>query len=170
MTFSPPQGFVLEGIGPARILVDAKRRDRLMEDGLGRTKLLRSGATPREGGRGGTFNVTLGGEDLVLRIHHRGGLVRFFLRERTLDRDRSLREVAALVAARERGVPAVEPVAAISVPAGFGLYRHLLLTVEEPGAVDLLAAASDRARTPAERAQAIEAAGRTVHAAFEAGI
>ncbi len=166
----PPPGFVLESSGAITVLVDGARRERLMEAGLGRPSQLLEGARPRRGGRGATFDLTLGGEDLVLRLHRRGGIPRLLLKESTFDRTRSLREIAALAAARARGVPVVEPVAAVVTAAGLGLHRHFVLTVAERGAVDLLEALADPRAEEGDHRSLVDAAGRVVRAAFEAGI
>jgi hypothetical protein len=166
---NPPAGFGFVRVGASIALVDDARRERLLLEGLARPALLLQSARPREGGRGGAFDLNLAGEDVVLRTLRRGGLVRFLLRDRTWNRNRSFLEVEALVAARERGVPVVRPVAAVATPHGFGLYRHLLLTLTVPDARDLL----DVLAAPMEfreRAAAIDAAAAAVRAGFEKGI
>jgi len=170
MPIPHPAGFARVRVGVADVLVEDSRRERMLADGLGRMPLTLSAARPRGGGRGSTFEVTLGGEDLVMRLYRRGGFMRFLLRDRSFDPYRSFREVAALVAAAERAVPAVVPVAAVAVPAGLGLYRHYLFTKAIPSPQDLLEALSDPRRSLAERRSVISAAASTVRAAFEKGV
>ena len=170
MGFTPPAGFTFLQVGASHILVDEGRRERLLMEGLSRPTTLLETARRRHGGRGGAYDLVIGGEELVVRQFRRGGLVRWFLRNRTFARDRSIREVEALVAARERSVPAVTPVAAVATPAGLGLYRHLLLTLSARGAVELLELLGDHETNYRERSAAIAAAASTVRAAFESGI
>lgn len=171
----PPPGFEFVRAGGATILVDAARRERYLLEGLARPSVLAATARPRAGGRGGAMDLTIGGDDVVLRLVRRGGLLRFVLRERTWSRDRAFREVAALASMRARGVPAVQPVAAVATPAGLGLYRHALLTLRARGTQDLLEALDartppDREGADRERVECLQAAARAVKAGFDAGL
>ncbi|MBI3820235.1 MAG: hypothetical protein HY286_16195 [Planctomycetes bacterium] len=165
-----PSGFVIETFGPSRVVVDAARRDRMFAEGLARPSLLIAAARARGGGRGGTYEITIGGEDLILRIYRRGGIPRLLWKDRMFDDLRSQREVAALVAARARGVPSVEPVAAVATAAGLGFYRHYLVTVKLAGAVELLDFLNDPHRGRAERLAVLARAAGTVQKAFDSGI
>lgn len=165
-----PAGFTNETIGSSRIVVDASRRERLLAAGLARPTLLISSARPRAGGRGGAYEITIGGEDMIMRAYRRGGLPRLLWKDTMFDDQRSQREVRALAVARERGVPAVQPVAGVGTSAGLGFYRHYLFTVKLSGAVELLTIWADSRRTRSERLQILESAAQTVKKAFDAGV
>lgn len=168
--FTLPAGFEILRIGPARVLVESARRERLLDAGLARPAMILQTARALGGGRGGAYEVTLGGEDFIMRAYRRGGLARLFMKDRTWDENRSFREVAALVAGRERGVPTVEPVAAVALSTGFGFQRHYLFTIRVPGAVELPDALSEPWRTREEREHLVDLSATAVRLAFDSGI
>lgn len=157
-------------VGPSRVVVDRARRERLIAAGIGRPSSLIAAARTREGGRGGAYEITIGGEDFILRAYRRGGLPRLIWKDRMFDDRRSQREVFALATARERGVATVEPVASVATPAGLGFYRHYLLTLRLPGAIELLSFLNDPHRSRAERWFAIRLAALAVKKAFDSGV
>ncbi|MFN0205363.1 MAG: lipopolysaccharide kinase InaA family protein [Planctomycetota bacterium] len=167
---NPQPGYIYHRLGPSRVRVDAQRSERLLAAGIARPSLLIASARRFDGGRGGAYHMTLGGEDIVMRVYKRGGLARVFLRDRTFDVLRSFREVDALAAARARGVPVVEPVAAVVTSAGLGLSRHYLFTILEPGASPMLDVLNSQHCGRERKLQIIEAAGAAIRMAFENGI
>ena len=103
------------------------------------TWVLEPGAAlePIEGGRGGTAVVSTPRGRVVLRPYRRGGAVRWLGHTFFGLRPRPFREFWTLLASWRRGLPVVEPVAAI-VQRGVGpWYRGWLVTIEVPDAVPL---------------------------------
>jgi hypothetical protein len=116
-------------------------------------------------GRGQVRIVAAGGVRGVARAYRRGGALRA-LATRFLGGSRAGRELAVLVALRARGVPAVEPLAALWQRRGV-FYRMRLVTRLVEGAVPLPAFL---AAQPAAAHAAVREAGRVVRAAFDAGL
>jgi hypothetical protein len=170
MPIPAPAGFQYTTAGPSRVLADERRAGTLLAEGIGRPPFFIDAARRRGGGRGGVYHLTLGGEDIVMRVYKRGGLPRLLLNDRSLDDSRSFREIVALAAAAERGVPAVTPVAAVAMSAGVGLYRHYLFTILEYGALPLLDVLGSPHCDHARKIQIIEAAAAVIRSAFQQGI
>jgi len=116
-------------------------------------------------GRGQVAVVQCGGVRGVARDYRRGGVLRS-LDTRFFDATWSERELAVLVSLRGRGVPAVEPVAALCRRQGL-FYRMRLVTVLVPGARPLPAALDG---DPCAAGAIVRQAGRVVRAAFNAGL
>ncbi|MGH7804285.1 MAG: lipopolysaccharide kinase InaA family protein, partial [Candidatus Binatia bacterium] len=92
---------------------------------------------PIAGGRGGTSSVQTPRGRVVLRPYRRGGAVRWLGSTFFGFRPRPFREFWTLLSAWRRGLPVVEPVAAI-VERGLGpVYRGWLVTIEVSGAEPL---------------------------------
>lgn len=93
------------------------------------------------GGRGGTWFITSGGSDWVLRRYRRGGAMRW-LGDRYLrtgaEHSRPFREWRYLNSMRARNLPVPRPVAALVEPAG-PWYRGALITQRIAPAVPLAA-------------------------------
>ena len=126
------------------------------------------GATPIGGGRGAAFRVASAGGAIVVRFGRRGGVIARLVRDRYLGlRPRPWRELAVSIAARERGAPVPEVVAACVH--GWGAYRSAIVTRELPGVAPILAAL---AATPAGdgRGAVAAAAGLAVARLHRAGI
>lgn len=122
---------------------------------------------PHARGRGGIGTLQLRpGLCAVARPFRRGGAFGKVLGDRYPGPARVCRELALLVALRQRGVPVVTPLAALGRrPRAF--WRLRLLTELEPGAVPLPEFC--RAHPQAHR-WAIESAGVTIRLAFAAGL
>jgi 3-deoxy-D-manno-octulosonic acid kinase len=120
-------------------------------------------------GRGALAVLRLdGGEALVRRYRH-GGALRALTGDYFLTRPpRPFRELALTEAARRRGVPTVEVLAAIVESVAGPLYRGWLVTRRLEGARDLWEAAQ-AAASDAKRAD-WEAAARAVRAMHRCGI
>ena len=116
-------------------------------------------------GRGQVRVLSWEGGDAVVRDYRRGGALRG-LNRRFLDGGRARRELAALVALRAAGVPAVEPLAALCQRHGL-FYRMRLATTL---LVDARPLPSFVAEFPELAAAAVREAGRVVRAAFDAGL
>ncbi len=100
------------------------------------------------------------------RTYRHGGALRGLLGDRYLRPSRAFRELQALAELARRGVPAVEPLAALAQRQGV-FFRLRLVTALVPDArvlTDFLAA------HPALHRQAVEEAGRVVRQAFEVGL
>ncbi len=133
---------------------------------------VRDGAEPGEAvgsGRGGARRVVLrGGKIVFVRPYRRGGLVRWFVRDRFLLRPpRPLRELEATEAARAAGcnVPIVH---AVAVEESGPFYRGWIVTSAIEGArafVDVLAAAAGP-----ERAELLRQAARAIAGLAAAGV
>lgn len=102
----------------------------------------------------------------VVRRFRRGGALAGVLGDQFLDRDRAARELWALVSLRARGVPVVEPLAALAQRDG-GRWRLHLVTALVPRALPLPAFV---ARHPDLRRAAVARAGAVVARAFDAGL
>lgn len=135
-----PSGFTALTSGPRRALV----RDDLVP-ALGPWLLHAPlgpppNAVPLAGGRGAAFRVDLGdGRSGIVRFGRRGGLVARLVHDRYVGaRPRPWREIAVTLAARRRGAPVPDVVAA--AVHGWGIYRSAVLTVELPAVRPLLEA------------------------------
>ena len=111
-----------------------------------------------------------GGALLVRRYRHGGAL-------RALTRDyfftwppRPFRELALTEEAHRRGVPTVEPLAALVVRLIGPVYRGWLVTRQLEGARDLWAVAQADNFVAAEKASCLEAAARAVRTMHRCGI
>ena len=102
----------------------------------------------------------------VVRGARRGGLMGRVLGDRYLDRTRSHRELAALVALQRGSVAAVTPLAAIAKTRA-GVTRHTLMTVFEAEAQSLPVFVAE---APHLRRNAVCAAGAACEAAFQLGL
>lgn len=123
-------------------------------------------------GRAAAYAVAAGGDQWVVRHYRRGGMVARLLRDRyvRLGDARPLTELRASHAARDRGVPTPEIVAAVVYDDG-ALYRADLATRLIPGAKDLADAVLGPDRGDAgERVAAWRAAGSLLRRAFGAGV
>lgn len=117
-------------------------------------------------GRGGVGRLQLGGHELVVRPYRRGGALGRLLRDRYSRPSRARRELEALDALRQQGVPVVTPVAAVAQRSG-AFWRLRLCTEQLPDALPLPAFL---AAHPALRRWTAEAVGAVVRLAFEAGL
>jgi len=101
------------------------------------------GATPVDGGRGGTFRLAAGPSRAIVRLGRRGGVVAALVRERYAGlAPRPWRELAVTLGARERGAPVPEVLAACVH--GWLVYRSAVVTAEVADArtaIEALAAA-----------------------------
>lgn len=119
-------------------------------------------------GRGGAAVLELrDGLRGVLRDYRRGGALSFLLPRSYLDPHRPQRELQLLVEMRDAGVPVVEPLAALARRRLLIFYRLRLITRLVEGASPLPRFIE---RFPQHRSAAVQAAGRTVGAAFRAGL
>jgi tRNA A-37 threonylcarbamoyl transferase component Bud32 len=123
-------------------------------------------------GRGALALLRLddGGDALVRRYRHGGAL-------RAVTGDcfftwppRPFRELALMHEARRRGVPAVEPLAALVERQGGPFYRGWLVTRRLEGARDMWAVAQAEDFAAGDRASSLEAAARAVRMMHRCGI
>lgn len=123
-------------------------------------------------GRGAAYAVETGAGAWVVRHYRRGGSVARLLGDRyaRLGEARPLQELTASAAARARGVPTPEVLAAVVYPAG-AFYRADLATAHVPDSADLAETTLGPARVDAAaRMQAWRAAGSLLRTVFDAGI
>lgn len=168
MASALPEGYVDRDRGRWRVVaarLELAEMTTLLES-------VRNGAEVGEAagsGRGGARRVVLrGGKVVFVRPYRRGGLVRWFVRDRFLLRPpRPLRELAATEAARAAGcnVPIVH---AVAVEESGPFYRGWIVTSAIEGArafVDVLAAAAEP-----ERAELLRQAARAITGLHAAGV
>jgi 3-deoxy-D-manno-octulosonic acid kinase len=123
-------------------------------------------------GRGAAYGMTTAHGQWVVRHYRRGGRVARVLGDRYLrvGASRPLRELRASVAARSRGVPTPEVVAAITYSAG-AFYRADLATRYVEDSADLADSVLGAGRgTAEERIETWRAAGALLRLAFAAGV
>jgi tRNA A-37 threonylcarbamoyl transferase component Bud32 len=78
------------------------------------------------------------GKKMVIRQYTHGGLLGFAIRDLYFAGSRAFDELRLTEALRAAGIPTVESVGAMQVPALCFFYRAFFLSVEKPGALDLL--------------------------------
>jgi tRNA A-37 threonylcarbamoyl transferase component Bud32 len=120
-------------------------------------------------GRGALAVLRLDGGDALVRRYRHGGALRALTGDFFFTwPPRPFRELALTQAARVRGVPTVEVLAAIIEPVAGWVYRGWLVTRRLEGARDLWEAAQSDA--PAPKRAHLEAAARAVRAMHRCGI
>ncbi|MGH7895165.1 MAG: lipopolysaccharide kinase InaA family protein [Candidatus Binatia bacterium] len=164
----PPIGYTLLTDGACRAVIRDDLVSLLAPWLLAPRLEVPAGAEQLGAGRGAAHRIRLEGVPVaVLRLGRRGGLLGRFVRERYLDlRPRPWRELAVTLAARTRGAPVPEVLAARVE--GWLAYRSAILTAEVPNA----RTAMDALRVaPAEAKAAIAAAAATAVARLhDAGV
>jgi 3-deoxy-D-manno-octulosonic acid kinase len=123
-------------------------------------------------GRGAAYGLATRHGQWVVRHYRRGGAIAAVLEDRylRLGPSRPMRELRASVAARTRGVPTPQVVAAISYPAG-PFYRADLATRYIEDSADLAESALGAGRAASEqRVEIWRAAGALLRLAFAAGV
>jgi 3-deoxy-D-manno-octulosonic acid kinase len=123
-------------------------------------------------GRGAAYGVITHHGHWVVRHYRRGGAMAGVLDDRylRLGASRPIRELWASAAARSRGVPTPEVVAAVSYPAG-PFYRADLATRYVEGSADLAESVLGAGRGASEqRVEIWRAAGALLRLAFAAGV
>jgi 3-deoxy-D-manno-octulosonic acid kinase len=123
-------------------------------------------------GRGAAYGLPTRHGQWVVRHYRRGGAIAGMLGDRYLrvGPSRPMRELWASTAARSRGVPTPEVVAAVSYPAG-PFYRADLATRYVEDSVDLAESVLGGGRAASEqRVEIWRAAGALLRLAFAAGV
>ena len=164
-----PSGFELIQAPPVRVVVRQDLSLACRRWLLGRQLTMAASAEPIAAGRGGAYRVTLpGGVAAVVRPCKRGGVLAPLLRDRYLGfHPRPLDELAVTVAARARGVPVPEVLAARVE--GRGIYRGTLITAELIGMTPLITALRG-AVSREQRIRFAANAGRSVGRMHRAGL
>lgn len=122
------------------------------------------------GGRGPAWRVDLGGASAVIRHYRRGGWMGPLLGDRYLDNPpRPFVELSVSEALREAGVRTPRVLAAVVTAARPG-YRADIVTERLSPGLDLEELLRPNLYPPAERAAALEEAGRTIGRAHAAGL
>jgi len=102
--------------------------------------------------RGRTIHPSIplkGGERMVLRHYSHGGLLRFFTRDLYLFGSRSFQELALTEEIRSSGIGTVQPVGAMHRCFLTPFYRAYLMSLEIPGAKDMVHYLQDIGPQPA---------------------
>jgi 3-deoxy-D-manno-octulosonic acid kinase len=123
-------------------------------------------------GRGAAYGLATRHGQWVVRHYRRGGAIAAMLEDRylRLGPTRPMRELWASTAARSRGVPTPEVVAAVTYPAG-PFYRADLATRYVEDSADLAESVLGAARAaPGQRVEIWRAAGALLRLAFAAGV
>jgi 3-deoxy-D-manno-octulosonic acid kinase len=168
----PPAGYVRIGDGDVVALAAVAGA---VADALADAPTLARWAAARaarvvEGGRGPAWRVDLGGFAAVVRHYRRGGWMAALLGDRYLDRPpRPFAELAVSESLRAAGVPLARVLAAAAYPARPGYRADIVTEWLSPG-LDLEELLRPGLYPEAERAAAVEAAGRTVGRAHAAGL
>jgi tRNA A-37 threonylcarbamoyl transferase component Bud32 len=173
MTLSVPSDFVWVRRGRRLVLVR-----KTLERPLGRMLLSSEhappeGGIPLPGGRGGSYRLSLdSGDDVVVRLCRRGGVLRWFVRDLYWQGTREPRpfvELATTEEARRRGVPAPEPLGARIDRLWSRWYRGVLVTRHLPGAAPLWRALEAGGGAGGKH-EALRAAGRAIRTLWDGGV
>jgi 3-deoxy-D-manno-octulosonic acid kinase len=166
---SVPPGYTALAVGTRRALVRDDLVPRLGPWLLATPLAAPPGAVPLDGGRGAAYRLELGsGPAVVVRLGRRGGAIARVVREWYVGaRPRPWRELAVSLAARGRGAPVPEVVAACVH--GWGAYRSAVVTSELAGVAPVVAALR-AAGSGSARASLAAAAGRAVARLHAAGV
>jgi hypothetical protein len=129
-----------------------------------------SGAREIAGGRGPAWRVELGGAPAAVRHYRRGGWMGPLLGDRYLDSPpRPFAELSVSESLRGAGVPTPRVLAAVVTPAHPGYRADIATEWLSPG-LDLEELLRPNLYPAAERAAALEEAGRTIGRAHAAGL
>jgi 3-deoxy-D-manno-octulosonic acid kinase len=129
-----------------------------------------SAARELAGGRGPAWRVELGGAPAAVRHYRRGGWMGPLLGDRYLDRPpRPFAELSVSESLRGAGVPTPRVLAAVVTPAHPGYRADIATEWLSPG-LDLEELLRPNQYPVAERAAALEEAGRTIGRAHAAGL
>ena len=114
------------------------------------------------------------GQRMVLRRYLHGGLLRAVTRDLYAFGSRSFRELALTEEIRSAGIPTIRPIGAVHQSFIFPFYRAYLLTLEIPGARDLIQFFQDIGSHPVGKVltlkrNIIRAAGRLVRQLHDSG-
>ncbi len=140
--FVIPASFSLTRRGKVLLLINDEYKDELLGLGIGNPeKFMKNppGATFFFGGRKPHPSIPLkNGKRVVFRAYSHGGLLRAFTRNLYFRDFRSFNELAITEKIRLSGVPTIQPVCAIHQFTFLGLYKAYFLSLEVPGATDLI--------------------------------
>ncbi|MBI3768028.1 MAG: hypothetical protein HY271_05960 [Deltaproteobacteria bacterium] len=166
-----PPGFTAIDTRTGFVVVRDDLREALLRALLEATPEIVEGEPLNRGGRGATWAITLaGGGRAVLRWYRRGGLLRYFVRDRYFGwRPRPMLELALTAEARRRGIAVPEVLGARVDRLRVGGYRGAIVTREIVGA-ETLGDAVRRDPTGAERAAIVTGVARAVRAMHDRGL
>ncbi len=114
------------------------------------------------------------GERMVFRQYSHGGLFRAFTRNLYLFGAKSFRELALTEKILSSGIPTVQPIGAIHRPIFLLIYKAYLLSLEIPGAKDLIQYFQEMGRHPSperllHKRKTLRSAGRLLRQFHQAG-
>jgi 3-deoxy-D-manno-octulosonic acid kinase len=148
-----PASFTMLKKGNVFLLLREDYRDFLLQQGIDEIETYL--AKHRETAsylRGRTIHPSIplkGGERMVLRHYSHGGLLRFFTRDLYLIGSRSFQELALTEEIRSSGIGTVQPVGAMHRCFLTPFYRAYLMSLEIPGAKDMVHYLQDIGPQPA---------------------
>ena len=148
-----PASFTMLKKGNVFLLLREDYRDFLLQQGIDEIETYL--AKHRETAsylRGRTIHPSIplkGGERMVLRHYSHGGLLRFFTRDLYLFGSRSFQELALTEEIRSSGIGTVQPVGAMHRCFLTPFYRAYLMSLEIPGAKDMVHYLQDIGPQPA---------------------
>ena len=148
-----PASFTLLKKGNVFLLFREDYRDFLLQEGIDEIETYL--AKHRETAsylRGRTIHPSIplkGGERMVIRHYSHGGLLRFFTRDLYLFGSRSFQELALTEEIRSSGIGTVQPVGAMHRCFLTPFYRAYLMSLEIPGAKDMVHYLQDIGPQPA---------------------
>ena len=173
-----PPSFSLIKKGNILLLLNEEYKDLLLQQGIEDidTFVARyAGAKQHSGGRSLHPSIPLReGQRMVLRRYLHGGLLRAVTRDLYALGSRSFRELALTEEIRSAGIPTIRPIGAVHQSFIFPFYRAYLLTLEVPGARNLIQFFQDIGSHPvgevlALKRKIIRAAGRLVRQFHDSG-
>jgi len=162
-----PPGYERVEVDGVTLVVQAAAREVLLAAGIDDPPGLVARSPASQRGRAALGAVELPDGRALVRPLTRGGLLGKVVQRRSLDAERSLRELRVSVGAAQRGARVLEVLAAVTKPVGVG-YEHAVVTREVPGARDLLAVL--RQERGDVRRRALAEAGEAIRLLHEAGV
>src|SRR4030042_3712376 len=174
-----PPSFSLVKKGNIHLLLNEEYKDLLLQQGIEDidTFFARyAGGKQHSGGRSLHPSIPLReGQRMVLRRYLHGGLLRAVTRDLYALGSRSFRELALTEEIRSAGIPTIRPIGAVHQSSIFPFYRAYLLTLEVPGARNLIQFFQDIGFHPvgevlALKRKIIRAAGRLVRQFHDSGL
>jgi len=137
-----PPSFSLIKKGNVFLLLEEEYKDLLLQEGIENidTFVARySRGKQHSGGRSLHPSIPLrDGQRMVLRRYHHGGLLRVMTKDLYALGSRSFQELVLTEEIRSCGIPTIRPIGAVHQSVIFPFYRAYLLTLEVPGARDLI--------------------------------
>lgn len=137
-----PPSFSLIKKGNVFLLLEEEYKDLLLQEGIENIETFvarYSRGKQHSGWRSLHPSIPLrDGQRMVLRRYHHGGLLRVMTKDLYALGSRSFQELVLTEEIRSCGIPTIRPIGAVHQSVIFPFYRAYLLTLEVPGARDLI--------------------------------